>query len=243
MNDITLATCSYNTPDVTLTMLKSFFKFHDQTSVLVCDNSTNDDTSKLLQDHRVNFIKNKNGLHAPSVDILIDNCKTKYMLLVDTDIIFLKAHEDIFNQFKLMDLTLMGEICGDRGGKRLHNRVHPWHCFIDIEKIKNKNIKFFDIDRHQNNKTDKTYDVGATFFEDIRKNNLKIGNVNLQDVYFKHYEGMSWRVLKYGNKDGNIDLDPSATHNNSELLKYGKFIERVYQDQIEIYKNIKINSI
>ena len=242
MNDITLATCSYNTPDVTLTMLKSFFKFHDQTSVLVCDNSTNDDTSKLLQDHRVNFIKNKNGLHAPSVDILIDNCKTKYMLLVDTDIIFLKAHEDIFKQFKLMDLTLMGEICGDRGGKRLHNRVHPWHCFIDIEKIKNKNIKFFDIDRHQNNKTDKIYDVGATFFEDIRKNNLKIGNVNLQDDYFKHYEGMSWRVLKYGNKDGNIDLDASATHNNSELLKYGKFIERMYQIEIEKFRHFKINA-
>lgn len=240
MNDITLATCSYNTPDVTLTMLKSFFKFHDQTSVLVCDNSTNDDTSKLLQDHRVNFIKNKNGLHAPSVDILIDNCKTKYMLLVDTDIIFLKAHKDIFKQFKLMDLTLMGEICGDRGGKRLHNRVHPWHCFIDIEKIKNKNIKFFDIDRHQNNKTDKIYDVGATFFEDIKKNNLKIGNVNLQDVYFKHYEGMSWRVLKYGNKDGNIDLDPSATHNNSELLKYGKHIENLYKPEIEKFKNIQL---
>ena len=92
MNNITLATCSYNTPEVTITMLKSFFNYHGQTAVLVCENSTTDDTTNLLIPLNVPFIRNKGGLHAPSVDLLIENCKTNYMLLVDTDVIFLKNH-------------------------------------------------------------------------------------------------------------------------------------------------------
>jgi len=243
MNNITLATCSYNTPDVTITMLKSFFNYHGQTAVLVCENSTTDDTANLLISLNVPFIRNKGGLHAPSVDLLIENCKTDYMLLVDTDVIFLKNHQDKVNTFQQMDLTLMGEICGDRGGKSLHNRVHPWHCFINVKHIKEHNIKFYDYDRQIKRDGSKIYDVGASFFEDIRKHKLKIGNVSLQDTYFKHYEGMSWRTLKYGSTDGNIDVDPTATHNNIELWKHGKFIERMYQLEIDTFKDIQINAI
>ena len=241
MKDITLASCSYNTPIVTITMLKSFFKYHDETNLLICENSTNEDTCFLLQKENVPFIKNKGGLHAPSVDLLIQNCKTKYMLLVDTDVIFLKSHNDIFEKFKENKLTLMGEICGDRGGKALYNRVHPWHCFIDIENIKTNNIKFFDINRLSNNNFTKIYDVGASFFEDIKKHQLKIGNVNLHNVYYKHYEGMSWRVNKFGNNNGNIDTVATDTHNNQNLFKYGKMVEENYiRNEIEKFKSVKI---
>ena len=244
MENLTLASCSYNTPDVTITMLKSFFAHHGSTNVEICDNSTydNDDTAMLLINNRVNYLRNVGGLHASSVDLLFGECKTDYMLLVDTDVIFLKSHEDIFNQFKSNDLTLLGEICGDRGGKHLYNRVHPWHCFINIKNIKDHNIRFYDNKRLSNVNDPKIYDVGASFFEDIKNAKLKIGNVKLQDDYYKHYEGMSWRTLKYGISDGNIDLDASATHNNVELLKYGKFIERMYNSEITKYKDIKINA-
>lgn len=242
MKNITLASCSYNTPVVTITMLKSFFNHHDETEVLICENSSNEETVNLLKKESVNYIRNKNGLHAPSVDILLNECKTDYMLLVDTDIIFLKNHLNIFNQVKNLDVTLLGEICGDRGGKRLHNRVHPWHCFINVKNIKENNIKFYDYNRQIKRDGSPIYDVGASFFEDIKKANLKIGSVKLQDNYFKHYEGMSWRTLKYGEKDGNIDVDQEATHNNIELYKYGKFIERMYNFEIETYKDIKINA-
>lgn len=243
MDNITLASCSYNTPEVTLTMLKSFFKFHNETNVLICENSTDDETEKLLINHKVPFIKNKNGLHSPSVDILIQECKTDYMLLVDTDIIFLKKHDDVFDLVKKMDITLLGEVCGDRGGKKLYNRVHPWHCFINVNHIKNNDIKFYDYNRQIKRDGEKIYDVGASFFEDIKLKNLKIGNVNLQDKYFKHYEGMSWRTLKFGKTEGNIDVDNNATHNNEQLYKYGKFIERMYQEEIEKYKEVSINCI
>jgi hypothetical protein len=123
----------------------------------------------------------------------------------------------------------------------LHNRIHPWHCFINVKHIKNYNIKFYDYERQIKRDGSPIYDVGASFFEDVRKANLKIANVKLQDTYFKHYEGMSWRTKKYGSEEGNIDVDPIATHNNKELFKYGKFIERIYQPEIEKYKDIKLN--
>lgn len=240
MENITLATCSYNTPEVTLTMLRSFFNHHDSTNVLVCENSSNEDTIKLLEENKVSYIRNKGGLHAPSVDLLIENCKTDYMLLVDTDVIFLKNHEDIFKQFKSADLTLLGEICGDRGGKRLHKRVHPWHCFINVKNVKENKIKFYDYERQIKRDGSPIYDVGASFFEDIKKANLKIAHVKLEDIYYTHYEGMSWRTLKYGSKEGNIDVDPEATHNNEGLYNYGKMVEKLYMEEIPKYKNVTI---
>lgn len=243
MVNLTLATCSYNTPDITITMLKSFFKYHDTTTVLVCENSTDNKTKQLLNQYKVPYITNEGGLHAPSVDLLLQNCKTDYMLLVDTDIIFLQNHENIFKQFIEMDLTLLGEICGDRGGKKLYNRVHPWHCFVNVKYIKSNNIKFYDKNRLLKRDSEKIYDVGASFFEDIKKCNLKIGNINLQDKYYRHYEGMSWRTLKYGQEDGNIDIDKTATHNNVELYKYGLLIERMYQAEIKTYEDVTIKAI
>lgn len=243
MDNLTLATCSYNTPLVTITMLKSFFKHHEPTKVLVCENSTNNETLNFLEKEKVPYIKNPNSLHATSVDLLFEECKTDYMLLVDTDIIFLKNHINIFEQFIEMDITLLGEICGDRGGKKLHNRVHPWHCFINIKHIKENNIKFYDPLRLSNNNGKKIYDVGASFFEDIKNKQLRIGNIKLQDNYYKHYEGMSWRVQKFGQSNGNIDTDILATHNNHEMYKYGLLIEKFYQAEIENYKNIPINAL
>lgn len=243
MDNLTLASCSYNTPNVTITMLRSFFKHHDQTFVLICDNSTNNETKILLEQNNIPYLSNKGSLHSPSVDFLIENCKTDYMLLVDTDIIFLKSHEDIYNQFVEMELTLLGEICGDRGGKKLHNRVHPWHCFINVKNIKKHNVKFHDINRLSKKINKKVYDVGASFFEDIHKQNLKIGNIKLQDKYYRHYEGMSWRTLKYGKKDENIDINEAATHNNIELYRYGRAVEQMYQNEIKTYKDIQIKAI
>ena len=239
MEDLTLISCSYNTPEVTLTMLKSFFTLHDKTDVLLIDNSTNDDTKVMLIENKVPFISNPGGVHIKSVDILLDSISTKYALLVDTDIIFLKNHQHILDQFKNMGLTSMGDICGDRGGKKIHNRVHPWHCLINVEDIKKHGIHFFNEERHFK-KDGKIYDVGCTFFADIREKGLRIGDAKLQGVYYKHYEGMSWRTNRYGKKDGDIDFDSSATHNNKALYDYGILIENSYRGEIEAYKNTKI---
>jgi hypothetical protein len=236
MENLTLISCSYNTPDVTITMLRSFFTYHGKTEVLIIDNSTNNDTEELLESYNIPFIRNKGGLHIQSVDTLLSNVKTKYALLVDTDIIFYKDHTPIFNKFKEMELTMLGEICGDRGGKKIHNRVHPWHCFLDIETIKQHKIKFYNPEK-QFSKSDKIYDVGCTFFEDIKNCNLKIGDIKLEGSYYKHYEGMSWRTKRYGSSDGDIDHSSDAVHNNIALYNYGLYIEQIYSEETKKFKN------
>ncbi len=58
MNDLTLITCSYNTPDITLTMLKSWMSVHNRTQrLVVCDNSTNDETSRVLDENKIPYFK------------------------------------------------------------------------------------------------------------------------------------------------------------------------------------------
>lgn len=244
MDNITLITCSYNTPDVTLTMLKSFFKHHGPTKVLVCDNSTNNETSKLFDQNNVQYFENKGGVHIKSVDLLFDKVETKYALLVDTDIIFLKDNSTLFEKFKEANICLLGEICGDRGGKKIHNRVHPWYCFIDVDAVKSNNIKFYNPHKHFS-KSEKIYDVGCTFFSDIRDKKLKIGNLNtkIASLYYKHYEGMSWRTKRFGDTDGDIDFDSNATHTNRGLYEYGLMVEHNYKQEVEKYKDQKINAL
>lgn len=232
MDNLTLISCSYNTPDVTVNMLKTFLQFHPNCNILISENSTDDVTRNLLESVKIPYINNKKGLHAPSVDILLDNVSTRYALLVDTDILFLKEQTDLFVDFKKMNLTLLGDVCGDRGGKRLHNRVHPWHCMINVENIKKNNIKFYDESRLIN-KGGVEYDVGSSFFEDIRKCKLMIGDIKGEGEYYKHYEGMSWRVQRYGEQDGDINTSTSATHNLKGLYEYGLMVQKMYKDETQ----------
>ena len=54
---------------------------------------------------------------------------------------------------------------------------------------------------------------------------------------------MSWRTLKYGESNGDIDINPEDTHNDINLYKYGKMIERFNQIQIPKYKDVTIKAI
>jgi len=217
-------------------MLKSFTSLHPECPVIISENSTNFETRTILTAAKIPFFQNSGGLHGPSVDLLLEACTTKYALLVDTDVLFLKTHDDIFETFKQLDLTLMGEIVGDRGGKKLHLRVHPWHCFIDVERVKQHNIKFFCMDR-QKSRGEKRYDVGSSFFEDIKRHKLKIADFQGNGSYYKHYEGMSWHINRHGQHDGDIDTDEQATHNNEGILNYGRHVLTTYLNETQSLNN------
>lgn len=221
MEDLTLITCSYNTPDITKTMLRSWAAVHNNIQkVIVCDNSTNNDTKSFLYDHKIPYITHPGMSHGNGVNELLKLCKTKYALLVDTDVIFLKDHTDIFDQFKGMGLTLMGKIEGDRGGKNIHNRVNPWHCFIDVEQVNTNNIVFFDEERMKDSfNTDRIYDIGSTFLKDIRNKKLLVGDVDLSNNYYIHFEGMSWYKNKFDSTKEDTGIDFGGTHNNPAFIK------------------------
>jgi hypothetical protein len=241
-NDLTILCCSYNTPMHIETMLKSFINMHGDGpfNIIIMENSTNSETSKLLDQNNIKYIKNPGGTHSKSIDELILNCQTKYGLLIDSDIVFLKPIDKLLEIMRSNDISLMGEICGNRGGYKLHPRVHPWFCLINIENIKNYKIKW-----HDQNRIDKTksnyfyssvpinplkgneipfYDNGSTFYEDINNANLNIINAKGIRSYFNHYEGSSWH----------------RQSGNEAFIKWGNNIYDRFLNYRKIYDNIII---
>jgi len=244
MDSLTLITCSYNTPDVTLTMLKSWMSVHNKTQrLIVCDNSTNDDTKKLLDEHHIPYVSRPGMSHGDGVNEALKLCKTKYALLVDTDVIFLKDHSKIFNQFKNLKLAIMGKVEGDRGGKSIYNRINPWHCFIDVDQIRENNITFFDQKRMQESfNTSKIYDIGSTFLQDIKEYKLKIGDIDLSNTYYIHLEGMSWYKNKYDGTQPDTGIDFGGTHNNIGYVNAHKQKYQNFKNVEQQYKDTKISN-
>lgn len=234
MNDLTLITCSYNTPDITLTMLKSWTAVHNhKQQLLLIDNSTNTETQLLLQKNNIPFVINSGASHGVGINTALSLCKTEYALLVDTDVVFLKDHKDIYEQFKKLNLTLMGKIEGDRGGKKIFKRVNPWHCFINVKHIHEHNILFFNEEKMKDSfKTDMLYDIGSTFLEDIKKAKLKIGDVDLSNIYYIHFEGMSWYKNKYDPSKEDTGIDFGGTHNNFGYVQ-------LYEQRAKMFLNYK----
>lgn len=245
LEDLTLLSCSYNTPLHLLTMLRSFVKVHGDGpwNCLIMENSTNDDTVKILEKNKVPYIRNAGGTHSKSIDLLFKECKTKYAILVDSDIIFIEKVHPLLSVMKNNDGALMGEVCGDRGGYRLHPRVHPWFCVVDTEKIKQHSIVFHDqkridetnsqyfyssvpINPFKNNAIPK-YDVGATFYEDICKAKLNILEAKGITKYFIHFEGSSWHTksghpgfIQLGNTIYNKFKEVASNYQNSIDQKF-----------------------
>lgn len=241
MKDLTLITCSYNTPKIIETMMKSF-KFHHNISnfpIIIMENSTNEETVDILKSYEIPFLRTVGGAHATQLERALKLCKTKYALVVDTDIVFTKNIESIFEDFKKNNLTLAGIECGDRGGFKLYPRIHPWFMFIDIEKVNSKNISFINFEKLERTDSlgfysltsDNTptkeqihYDVGSTFREDIIEAGFKVENRLDYEDYFKHYEGSSWR-MNCGDKE--LERIAQETWNN-------------YQNEIEKYKDVDL---
>lgn len=243
MDNLTLITCSYNTPDITLTMLKSFVSVHithqTKQSIILIDNSTNSETTALLNNSNIPYRSFPGNTHGQGINEALKICKTDYALLVDTDIIFLKSHITLFEQFKQMGLTIMGKIEGCRGGKQIYNRVNPWHCFINVKHIKDNNIVYFDDVRMKDSfKTNYIYDIGSTFFEDVKNAKFKIGNTDLENNYFLHFEGMSWYKNKYNPHDEDTGIDFGGTHNNINFVHFHDEKYKMFENIKEQYKNV-----
>ena len=253
MKDLTLITCSYNTPEVTMTMLRSFVAKHPEFTdipIILMENSTDDKTSELLDAYEVPYISNKGWTHGKAVNEALKLVKTRNALLLDTDIVFVDNHESIYQKFRNKDLVAMGELQGDRGGKKLYKRIAPWWCFLSAKELQKHDITFFDEERTKASfDTDKIYDVGSTMFEDIRKAKLNIGAVQFNYMAgakkpkYIHYEGMSWYTNKYDasvEDTRTLDWDSNASHNNRGLFEEGEKRKLVYINEIKEFRNIPI---
>lgn len=244
--DLTLVICNYNTPNLIIKLLQSVKKTSSQfPKILVMNTSTEDESDDILSDYKIPYFNLKGGTHGEAVNLAFQKVTTKYILLVDSDVIFLKDFLPAFEKFKSQNLTIMGKVVGNIGNKNLYERVEPWYCFLDCETLKNNNIYFFDKERTKKSKEDnvKVYDIGSTMFEDIQKADLLIGDVDLENKYFKHYVGMSWYCQKYNPSDGDNDIDFGGTHPHKIFWTIGQQTKIHYNIETEYLKDIDIKSV
>lgn len=231
--DLTIVTCDYNTPELTKNLVSSIRRHCKDVYDIKVVNTGYENYKADHQLEGVSVYNLLNSSHGNGVNYALDKLvKTRYVLLVDTDVLFLKDIAKPFAKFKENDLAIMGEVVGNRGGKLLKQRVNPWFCFIDLQKLKEYNISFYDHYRTKEQKTVIAYDIGSTMFEDCVNNKLKVGDYMMEGTYFKHYEGMSWRVQKYNPNNGDTDIDIGGTHDNIALYEYGLKVREQYLKDI-----------
>jgi len=220
MDDLTIVTCNHNTPELIENLKISLEKIWNNYNLFVID------TGDQFTCGDIHFPMSS---HGDAVNKTFNLINTRYMLLVDSDVLFLKDISRPFEKFKSGKFSLMGEVVGDRGGKSLYPRVNPWFCFMDFDQLKNNNIQFYDHYRTKVLKSEKIYDIGSTMFEDVINAGLIVADVKMEGKYFKHYEGMSWRVQKYNPVGGDTDIDVGGTHDNIALYEYGLKVWEQYR--------------
>jgi hypothetical protein len=228
MDNLTLLTCNYNTPDLIQNLLKSV-KLHcpQIPKILVIDTGKPTLYSDMVEGAMYHTMEDET--HGNGVNKGFELIQTDHVLLIDSDVLLYQDILPVYEKFKTGNFTLLGHVTGDRGGKKLYPRVDPWFCFINLKHLKEHDIKFFDPIRTKKSRSeDRVYDVGSTLFEDVMNKNLLIANVNLENKYFKHYEGMSWRIAKFDPTKEDTDVDFGGTHDNLELYSYGLRILNQY---------------
>lgn len=209
MTDFTLVTCSYNTPEITVAMLKSFAQHHRDylpVRLLVMENSTDERTAELLEKNSIPFLRFSGQPHSRAIDAALQLIQTTYTAFVDSDVIFLTTIEPLFQEMRESGATIMGERQGDRAGFHLHPRIAPYFMLVNMKNIRKHNIPFHDdarIDvsgsRGFYNMTPTVpdpqkcyYDVGATFYEDIIRAGLRAQPVPELTRYVFHATALSW---------------------------------------------------
>ena len=229
--DLTIVTCNYNTPELITNLMVSIAKTcEDIPQVLVISTGEYPLLKPVKPLWRNHYIPNSS--HGDAINESFNLAKTRYMLLVDSDVLFLKDFYEPYEKFKEGGFALMGEVVGDRGGKSLYPRVNPWFCFIDLEQLQEHDIKFYDHYRTKMMISDRIYDIGSTMFEDVLKAGLTVADAKMENKYFRHYEGMSWRVQKYNPDNGDTDIDIGGTHDNKALYEYGLKVREQYEGDV-----------
>lgn len=246
MDDLTILTCNYNTPDLVINMLKSLKVTASEFPKIMVMNTSKSTHDHLLIKNGVPYYNFRNGIHGEAVNLGLKKIQTRYVLLVDSDIIFLKDFKKAFERFKSDNFTLMGKVVGDVGEKKLYPRVEPWYCFINNEHLKQTKTKFFDQDRTAFSKragSSCVYDVGSTMLEDVVKFGGMVADVNLEGSYFKHFGGMSWRAQKYNPNQGDTDIDFGGTHPHRVLFDIAQKVRAEYEAQTDYLKDVDIKGV
>jgi|LULG01.1.fsa_nt_gb hypothetical protein len=213
----TLITCSYNTPIVTLCMLKSYCKYHSGVHRLILiENSTNTETCQQLDQYNVPYIKGADILTEPKqsnwawthycgLDWAVNNCNTPYCIIVDTDILF---RDNIYpyiiqflknpTQYVAMGTHTMRDKPEIDADYYMLPRIHPSFMILNVDYF-NKTGLTFDPYVEADIKSDECLDVGSYIYYKLIRDGKQTINIDPNKRRFIHSEGLSWAKTFYQN--------------------------------------------
>jgi len=214
--DLSLFVINWNNKPCLELLLKSYVHYHyngEPLKLILGDNGSNDSSLVFYFENEIPFYREpKNIGHEQLVDKLYPRITTKYVLLVDSDILFNENCLTYLNDLENDNFIAAGDlIISDRiNENQIKPRIAPWFILFNIEECRKHGITYF------RNKSDWSYDVGSQFYENLWQNNLRVriidrlpGNMDsdqegMRYGKFSHLLRMSWDLTKHADREGEI---------------------------------------
>ena len=206
--DITLVTVNWNQKPSLELLLKSYVQHHyagESLKLMLVDNGSGDGSKEWLLENQIPFFNFADNIgHEQAINAIYEEIKTKYVLLVDSDVQFKDfvwdyidcLSEGCVSAGELIDKNFINET-------KIKDRVSPWFTLFDYHKVRDAGIKTFRTNQ------DWTYDVGSEFYENIVKagfSNYNIerlpGNqdndlISMKYEKYRHWGKVSWDVFEH----------------------------------------------
>jgi len=212
MNELSIATVNFNTPLYISVLIKSIQKNNSwYTGKLhVYDNgyphTVLDGEQQLYIGHYINndfyaeFSKYEepsdpgcrhfcSAKHCKLLDKIIYDCQTKYLLILDSDVILTKNFKNLYQFVKDDDAIACGYIKRPDG---YAPRLAPWFSIIDVEKVKALGIRYYDPKRIIFIDGNTYHDTGASFLDDCKKTAYEVLELPKDNLVYLHYKGGSY---------------------------------------------------
>ena len=232
MDNITLVCVGWNQRKALELMLKSYVFNHFYGGVLkaiIVDNGSTDGSKEWLVENEIPFISlNGNIGHEQAINYIYPLIKTKYALIVDTDIEFLRNVYGEYMHLLNDETKLIGDyIIGDQLNAPVKPRVGAWFYLFDIEAMRGHGVNTF------RDSSDWSYDVCSWMTEKILQHGYKIHHVprlnedidheliSMQYPTHNHIGKVSWDISKHMDRE-------------SEVLRRRQYIELRVNDYADI---------
>jgi hypothetical protein len=188
-------------------MLKTYCKYHEgKHRIIIVENSDlGDNTRGMLERYNIPYVggykvlppppeeDNWGWSHHQGLDWAVRNCKTRYCLIVDTDIIF------TCNILHLLDILKRDSSIVALGPhqkehqkeqKTILPRIHPCFMFLDTIFFNSYSDLTFN-GSLETIKEEECYDVGSYLFKRVKELGKQTFPIQHNKLYV-HLEGASW---------------------------------------------------
>lgn len=214
-NDLTLMLVNWQTLPCVQLALKTYYLHHKNGSPLhiaMADNGSTDGSKEWLRENNIPFLDSPDNIgHEQMINHLYPDIKTKYCLLIDTDVIF---HSNCYNYLYYLSDSVIAAgdlIRGDNLGSEIKPRLGAWWIIFDIDACRTIGItKFRDTE-------DWSYDCGSHFYERIWMNNKSVhiiprlpGHIDYDILGMKygthsHLGKMSWNLNNHSDRTDEVN--------------------------------------